>query len=285
MLQERCKEDVQLIQLPVIYDEEDRGFAECCEPELVLGSNTNDSWKNDITPAWVKMYSGSDSATFTLRKNGVNAIYQPTVNDFPEDEFSKYIEIHWKDVLASDGIGCYTIFIEQDVAGVQMEYNWQNIEYKLLTFSVDNTLGTARLKAVFNHYHEIEDINFKGANVNGTIRFYGKIDEKQYNSEHEVLVYGNRTINTIVAENIPSWEMKTDPLKEQKTDQINSLYLLSNVELFISDFNAHSHSYKTKDVAVYVKETGEMKYGEFSRGASVNITLWDRYRNKRTYYS
>lgn len=285
MLQERCKEDVQLIQLPVIFNEEERGFFECCEPELVLGSNTTDSWKNDITPAWVKMYSGSDSATFTLKKNGEDAIYQPEVLEFPEDEFSRYVEIHWKDVLASDGIGCYTIFIETEIAGMEFSYNWQNTEYNLLPYSIENARGTARLRAVFNHFHEIEGIDFKGANVNGTIRFYGQIDGKKPNTEVSTFVYANREINTIVAENIPSWEMKTDPLKEQRLEQIVDLYLLSNVELYISDYNKHSHSYKTLDLPVYLKETAEVEYTELTRIATLMVTLWKRQRNERTYYS
>lgn len=284
MQEERIKSDVTLIKVPNPIVEEDRGFRECCDPELVLASNTNTSWKNDITPVWLKLYSSSDEVEFILRtESGQDTIYQPDTMPFPNDQFSKYAEIHWKDVLAIDGVGCYKIIIAYNVGGVTGEI--EHGEYELKRFSIENALGTARLKAVFNHFHEIDQINFKGANVNGTIRFYGFIGNRQPNKEIDTLVYSNREIKNVVVENLNSYELKTDPLKEQRTTLLTDLYLLSEVELYASDHNAHNHTYKILDIPVYLKETEELEYKEFGRGANVNAKLWDKFRNKRTYYS
>jgi hypothetical protein len=283
MQEERIKEDVLLVKLPNIIEEEDLGFKQCCEPELVLASGTNLSWKNDITPAWQKLNSPSDSATITLKKDGVETTFQPTTQFFPNDEYSVYAEIHWKEVLASEGVGCYTIHIDYEISGVTGSYVWG--EYKLLPFTVLTAMGTARLRAVFNHYHEIEGINFKGANVNGTFRFYGKIDERQPNKYIDNLNDANRTVKSNVRENLNSYLMKTDPLKEKFTSKLTDLYLLSEVELYASDHNAHSHSYKTLDIPVTIDETDELEYKEFNRNANVNVTLVDRIKNKRTYVS
>lgn len=284
MIQERIKENVLLIRLPNVYNEDDRGLKECCDPELVLSSSgSNDSWKNDITPAWIKLYSGSDTATFTLKKNGVDAVYQPTVNTFPNDPFSKYIEVIWKDVLSIDGVGCYSIHRSWNIGGSEGEDVWG--EYELLNFTAQNALGTARLRAVFNHFHEIEDINFKGANVRGTIRFNGYIGNRQPNKEIDTLTYSNREVKNVVVENLNTYELKTDPLKEYATSKLVDLYLLSEVELYASDYNYFNHSYKILDIPVILEETEELEYKEFNRGANVNAKLSDKFKNKRTYYS
>lgn len=283
MLQERIKKTVKIIRLPSVFAEEDRGFFECCDPELVLASGSNLSWKNDITPAFIKMYSSTDLVTFTLKKDGVETTFQPDSFFFPNDEFSKYTEVHWKDVLSNEGAGCYSLNVEYEVNGISGSFVWG--KYKLLPFSVENAMGTARLRAVFNHFHEIQGIDFKGANVNGTIRFYGFIGNRQPKKEIDNLIYANREIKSVVRENMNSYELKTDDLKEQNTTMITDLYLLSEVELYASDHNRHNHSYKILDIPVTIEESEEMEYRELSRGAKINATLVDKFRNKRTYFS
>lgn len=284
MQEERIKEDIQVVKLPSTFIEDDRGYKECCDPELVLASlSSSDSWKNDITPAWIKFYNGGDSGVIVLKKDGEDAIYQPTTMYFPNDQYSVYVEVDWKSVLAIDGIGCYTIERTWNMSGIDGFDTWGN--YELLNYSVENTLGTARLRAVFNHYHEIEDINFKGANVNGTIRFAGFIGNRQPNKYIDNLISSDRIVTSNVRENLYSYEMKTDPLKEQRTSLITDLYLLSEVELYASDYNYFNHSYKILDIPVTLDETEELEYKEFNRGANVNVKLVDKVKNKRTFYS
>lgn len=284
MQEERIKEDFQLVKLPIIYEEEDRGNFECCEPELVLASNTNDSWKNDITAVWEKLYSNTDTVTFTLQKDGVETSFQPVTLSFPNDEFSKYTEVKWKDVLLNEGIGCYNIFVEYNISGVEGSYNWGG-KYNLLPYSVENAMGTGRLRAVFDHYHELQNLNFKGARVNSTIRFNGYIGNEQSNKEIKILNQGNRVIQEVVKEDLPTWEMKTDPLKIRFTRQLRKLFLLHQTELYASDHNWFNHDYNILDIPVTILETDEMEYKEFNRGASVSTKLVDRTRNKRNFYA
>ncbi len=284
MQEERIKEDVLVIKLPSTFTEDDRGLKECCDPELVLASLTSDdSWKNDITPAWIKLYSAPDVGSIILKKDGEDAIYQPTLQYYPNDQYSVFVEVDWKEVLSIDGVGCYTIERTWNISGIEGFDTWG--EYRLLNFSVENTLGTARLRAVFNHFHEFQDINFKGANVNGTIRFYGFIGNRQPNKYIDNLISSDREVTSNIRENLFVYEMKTDPLKENMTRQITELYLLSEVELYASDYNKFNHSYKILDIPVTLEETEELEYKEFNRGASVNVKLADKFKNKRTYYS
>lgn len=282
MIQQRIKKDFKLIKLPTVFNEEDRGLKECCDPEIVLASDTNDSWKNDITPAWIKLNDAADSATFTLKKNGQAALFQPQVNEFPNDLYSLYIEVEWKDVLASDGPGCYSIEIDYSTNGTNGTLYWG--KYQLLPFTPETSKGTARLRAVFNHFQEIEGINFKGANVNGTIRFNGFIGNRQPNKEINTLTYSNREVKNVVVENLNTYELSTDPLNYKQTTTIIDLYFLSEVEMYASDHNVFNHSYAILDIPVILKETEEVEYGEYYRGAVIKAKLSDKFNNERTFY-
>ena len=283
MMQERIKENVLLITIPFQFDDENRGYFECCEPELVMASTSStDSWKNDIFPDWMKLFSSSDTVSWKLKKGGVDALWQPVVKSFPNDLYSKYVEVIWRDVLAMDGAGCYTLEKDYEISGIEGSEILGKFELK--PYSIDGALGTARLRAVFNHFQELDGINFRGANVRGTMRFGGYIGNRQPNKEIDNLVYQNRIIHSVVRENIPTWEMKTDPLHEKYTTRLTDLYLLSETELYISDYNSFNHSYKIFDIPVTLQESEELEYKEFNRGANVNATFTTRVRNKRTYY-
>jgi hypothetical protein len=60
--------------------------------------------------------------------------------------------------------------------------------------------------------------------------------------------------------------------------------LLSENELFISDYNAHNHSYRYQDLPVIVTESPEIEYYDFSREAKLTCIVGDKFKNKRSYY-
>jgi hypothetical protein len=63
-----------------------------------------------------------------------------------------------------------------------------------------------------------------------------------------------------------------------------TLFLLSENELFISDYNVFNHSYRYLDLPVIVNESPEITYFDFSRKASLKCKVEDKFKNKRTYY-
>ncbi len=91
-------------------------------------------------------------------------------------------------------------------------------------------------------------------------------------------------MKSVIRENLNSYEIKTDPLKEEFTTKLTDLYLLSENELFISDYNAHNHSYKINDLPVIVEESPEINYFDYARDASLTCKVGDKFKNKRTYY-
>jgi hypothetical protein len=282
-LQDRTFRKVDAIKLPKIFEEEDRGFFRCCCPFNVLADGSSDTWKNDITSAWIKLSSGTDSATATLYKNGIATNYTPTAVLFPNENNAYYWTILWADVLGSDGAGCYELKIEYNISGIQNEFTWGI--YHLKPYTITNALKTARVKAIFSGYHEIEGINFTGADVADTLRFFGFIGNRQPNTEIDNLIYENREVKRVIRENLNTYEILTDPTCEEHILKLTDLYLLSENQLFISDYNAFNHSYRYQDTPVIVDESPEITYYEFSREASLKCVVSDKFKNKRTFYN
>jgi hypothetical protein len=283
MIQERIKKSYKRAKLPFVYIPENRGLIECCEPLLVLANGDGISYHNDIEPAWLKLTDDpTDTVDFVLKKNGIDSVYQPTPQAFINEPNAFFIQVPWSDVLASDGLGMYTIEISYSISGITSSFTWGM--YDLQLYTPANSDGTVRLKAVFNVYHEIEDINFLDSNVTGTLRLKGFCGNRKLNMKIENNWLNNRSLDNIVKENIPSYEFTTDPLRECKMRRLTDLYLLSSVDLFVSDYNSFNHTYAINDLPVGFEESPETVPYEFSRYQGLTVNLIDARRNKRTYY-
>jgi hypothetical protein len=270
------------IKLPEIFEEEDRGYFRCCCPFNVLASNTGDSWKNDITSAWIKLSGPDDAAVCYLEKNGQPTTYLTTQVAFPNEPNAFYWTINWKEVLASDGAGCYEVKMAYLISGIQQIFTWG--VYHLEVFSIQAALNTARLRVKFNSHQEIEGINFTGSNVEDTIRFYGFIGYRQPNTEIDNIIYQNREMQKVIRENLNKYEVHTEPTCEEHIRKLTDLYLLSENEMYISDYNAHNHSYRYNDLPVILEESAEITYFDFSRSASLKCIVSDKFKNKRSFY-
>lgn len=280
--QERTIKEYQSVKLPTIFTEENRGYIRCCCDYIVLASQTNDSWKNDVTSAWIKVSDLFDITSFNLYKNGVLADYQPTVNTFVRDPLARYVTINWQDVLNSDGVGCYKLEIDYSIAGINQTMIWG--KYTLKTYSIQAALGTARIRVIFNSFQEIEGIDFTDSLVEDSLRFNGYIGNSQPNTEIDNLIYQNREVKKVVRENLKTYELITDPICEEFTKALTDLYLLSENQIFLSDYNAHNHSYRYQDLPAIVENTPEIEYYDFSRSAKLTCVLGDKFKNKRSYF-
>ena len=284
ILQQRTQKFYPSIQLPQTFEDENRGFFRCCEPVLVLGDSTGDTWKNDVNSAWIKLNDPSDQFEFVLEKNGIPVTnYSLTVNNFANEQNAFYTTIFWDEVLNTEGVGCYTLKVSYNISGFIGAFTWGI--YKLLPYSIQNALGTARVRVKLNLKQEIEGLNFTGSNVEDSLRFSGFIGDRQPNMEIDNLIYQTRNVKTVVRENLETYIITTDPSSDQIIRKFTELYLLSENELFIADFNAHNHTYKINDVPVVVEESPEMDYlDRYQRQAVLTCQVGDRRKNKRTYY-
>jgi hypothetical protein len=256
---------------------------ECCEPLMVCGSNDDESWKKDTTSAWIKLFSSSDSATIFLYKNGVLANTQPTPILFPKDNgFSLYGSVDWTDVMNVDGIGCYVIKIEYTIGGVSDVLVWGG--YQLWEFSSKIVDQTFRIKSIFNSYHDIEDINFTSANVVDTIRLSGYFGDMQPNTVFDNIIYPDKTMKRVKRENIRKYFLFTNPLKYVYINLLINLHLLSEDEIYLSDFNGVNPSLYYLDYPLIVSESAELEYSEGSKKVSLKCTFTDKVENNKTHY-
>jgi hypothetical protein len=248
-----------------------------------LAGGGTESWKNDKSSAWIKLSSIDDSASFRLFKCGIGTTYAPTPIPFVNEPNAYYTTINWADVLVSDGVGNYELVVTFNIAGVAGAFTWA--EYNLQQYTIQNALTTARVRAIFNGYHEIEGINFTGSFVESSHRFHGFIGNRQPNTEIDNIIYNNREMKRVIRENLNDYEITTDPEDECIIKPLVDLYLLSENELFISDYNAHNHSYRYLDIAVIVSESPSIEYKQFSRKAVLTCKVADKLKNQRTYYN
>lgn len=285
--EDRHKREFKSIKLPKPFIEQNRGWKQdccVCSPMLTLASLTDsETWKNDVSSAWIKLSDPTDVVSFQLYKNNTLTTYTPTLVAFPNESDAFYTTIQWKDVLSSDGIGCFELRVSYNISGVIGDYVWGS--YNLREYSIQNALKTARIRVKFNLQQEIEGINFTNANVEDCIRFNGFIGERQPNTEIDNLIYQNREVKTVVRENLNKYTITTDPSEECLITKLTDLYLLSENEMFISDYNAHNHSYKYLDLPVIVEESPEIDYLDIlQRKAKLTCVVGDRRKNKRTFY-
>lgn len=283
--QERIKVEYKSIKLPVVVTEEDRGEQfKCCEVNKVLAHPTeNESYKNDVTSAWIKLSDITDTITFTLEKDGIDTGMILQEMAFPLEPNAYHTTIYWQDIINAYGIGCYKIRLQYSISGILGDFYWG--VYDLQQYSISNALKTARIRVKFNLNQTIEGINFTNSNVEDSIRFYGFIGNRQPNMEIDNLIYNDRSVKTVVRENLNTYEIKTDPYTNETIKRLTDLYLLSENECYISDYNEFNNDYTIQDLPVVVKESPEIDYLEkYQRKAVLNCVVSDKYKNKRSYY-
>jgi hypothetical protein len=258
---------------------------DCCETFLVLADNSGISWKNDITSAWYKTEFDTDTVQFKLYKsNGALATYQPTKKPFLSNPLDFYATINWSDVLSTDGAGCYEYRVDANIDGVNIPtLIWG--EYQLMPYSSSNAQGTVRLSSVYNMYSSIENINFSGSKVKDTIRFFGFFGKKEPNMVIDNLIYQGRTIQNVQREILNTYEVNTDPIKENTLEQLINQTLLMSSELYISDHNFHNFTTSYKDLPVEVKESPTVEYFEYANTCKLKCILQDKNINTLSKFS
>jgi hypothetical protein len=281
--EDRIFRQYEVVKLPDTFVEQNRGLKDCCCSYYVLGSPDQETWKKDQTSAWIKLSDLGDTHTFTLYKNGQPTSYVCPNYAFINEPNAFYTTIEWSDVLASDGVGCYTLKVEFVISGITDDFTWG--KYDLKPYSIANALKTARIKAIFNGYHEVDQIDFTASNVESTHRFFGYIGNRQPNTEIDNIIYDNREMKRVIRENLNDYEIITEPSDECIIRPLVELYLLSENQLFISDYNAHNHSYRYLDLPVIVSESAQIEYKDLSRKATLTCKVSDKFKSNRTYYN
>jgi hypothetical protein len=136
----------------------------------------------------------------------------------------------------------------------------------------------------FNGKQQIDGIDFTASNVESSMRFFGFIGKRQPNTEIDNIIYSDRQMKRVIRENLNQYEITTDPSGECVIKPLVDLFLLSENEMWISDYNAHNHSYRYLDTPVIVEESSKIDYKDFSRLAVLTCIVSDKFKNQRTFY-
>ena len=280
-IEDRIFREYIAIKLPQSFVEQDRGIKDCCCEQLVLGSSA-ESWKNDLTSFWIKLASDADTAEFQILDCDANVLGTFEINAFPNEINAYYATCDWNEILTTFGQGNYTLAINYSISGLSGLLLWG--DYKLLPYSIHNALKTARVRAIFNGKQTIDGIDFTNSNVESTHRFYGYLGNRQPNMSIDNIIYDNREMKRVIRENLNDYEIVTDPENECILRPLLELFFISENELFISDYNAHNHSYRYLDLPVIVSESPEVEYKDFSRKAVLKCKVADKFKSQRTFY-
>jgi hypothetical protein len=280
-IEDRIYREYKSIKLPQSFVEQDRGLTDCCCTQLVLGGSS-ESWKNDKTSMWIKLSDEIDTYQFLLLDCNQNVLETYDAIAFPNESNAYYCTVNWLDVLTSFGQGNYTLAIAYSISGVSGLLLWG--DYKLLPYTIQNALKTARVRAIFNGKQTIDGIDFTNSNVESTHRFYGFIGNRQSNMAIDNIIYDNREMKRVIRENLNDYEIITDPEDECILRPLLELFLISENELYISDYNAHNHSYRYLDLPVIVSESPSVEYKDLSRKAVLKCKVADKFKNQRTFY-
>lgn len=279
--EDRIFKSYKSIKLPQTFVEQDRGLIDCCCTQLVLGGK-GESWQNDLTSMWIKLSDSTDILKFLLLDCNQNVITGFDPIEFPNEPNAFYCTVNWNDILINYGQGSYTLAIAYSISGVSGLLLWG--DYKLLPYSIQNALKTARVRAIFNGKQTIDGIDFTNSNVQSTHRFYGYIGNRQPNMQIDNLIYDNREMKRVIRENLNDYEIITDPEDECILRPLLELFLISENQLFISDYNAHNHSYRYLDMPAIVSESPTVEYKDFSRKAVLKCKVADKFKKQRTFY-
>lgn len=253
---------------------------ECCYPYEVFGKIGGESWEQDITGAWIKAYDG-DNISFTLKKYGVD-LYNPTPISFVKDSFSKYCQVDWTEQLDINGIGCYTLHIDYTIGGVTDTLLWG--EYKLQEYDILKVKNTVRLKSIFNSNQSIEGIDFTDSKVIDTVRFGGYFGDRQPNTMVDNIIYSDRKMNKVVRENLNKYFLETKSLPINYLENLVDLHLLSENEVYVSDYNFKNPVKYYLDYPCIVSESAEIEYIDATDKPSLKCTFGDKLKNSRSYY-
>jgi hypothetical protein len=279
----RKKIDYPLITFPKGFTEEDRGYSECCVPLMVFAdAGSTDSWKNDYTGVYVKLSSGSDIATITIKKNGVLVANLGIDVLFPNQNYMVGYEYDWKQILLAYGSGCYQIFINYTIAGISQSILFGT--YDLKQFDLLLVQGTIRIATIFDEYSLEYEIDFTDSNFRDTFRCYGFFGNRKPKTEINQLIDKGLVSVKTTRENLWQYELNTDPLNFVHTSRLMDFYLLNEDSCLMSDYNAQNHSYQYLDFPVVLDEM-DAEYYDQSRLAKVTAKFGDRTKRSKSQYN
>lgn len=284
----RHKRSVIPVTVPSQDDDEDRGLDTCCTPFLVLASlSLGDRYHNDITGVAQKLFSGDDTAVWTLEFGGVDVTPIGLTLTFPNEPLISAIVIDWRQHLAdvNTGAGCYKLRCDWSIGGQTGTY--YKGSYELQPWTIENAAGTVRILSTFNDFSRSLQINFTDSGFNDTLRFPGSFGYMQPNMEINNLIDVNFVQRKVKNEYVKSYDLEMHPTTDCYTVPLIDSHLLHANDIWISDHNATNHRWDYKDFPVILKKetTPTLEYPTGSRLALVRATFEEKVLTNESQYA
>lgn len=266
----------------------DRGFKECCYENLVLASSNNSLKEyNDFNSFYYLRQTANDYCHFTLIQLSTgdefaldNSLYGSFYNfgDISENVNLTYYRLEWKEVLRLLGEGNYQVKKEYSVAGIQFtEYS---NTFTLKEYSTSLADGTIRIEGRFNGYVEHLGVDFKGSNFADTVRIKGVFGYRDVEYVQDNIVRRNYKSTQVSMSQENEYDLNTIPLPSCITEYLYDFILFAD-DLFISDYNSNSHTYKYVNFPIMYEGNNGATYFSGTRNAAISLKFTDRYKNKR----
>ena len=248
----RHKITVEPKKIPSGFDLSDRGeTGNCCDCiyKVFADAENNDSYRNHVTSRWMI----GETVTFELYKDGVLTAFVPTAQTFPNDTSAYYCTISWRDVLLTEGIGCYTLVGKSEVSGLEFEQSLGMFD--LQQFTWERVDGLVCIRSVFNDANIQEQINFTNALVMDCLLLDGDIEEYQPTTEINNLIKANRIQEKVKRENRTKWTINVDFADFCHMKRLTDVHLLGENQLFISDYRKDAFDKTILDKPVILSES------------------------------
>ena len=258
------KYEVSKVQIPSIFESEDRGLDRCASPQLVLASlSSNSRYKNDIT----KIAVVCDVLTVELERSNGTIIAAPgLVVDFPHQSNAKGFVIDWRQlstILPSGATvidtDCYKIKISFEIAGTEGSYYYG--AYRLKTWSIEVARNTVQVFSILNDVVRDDGINYRDSGFGGTIRFEGSFGYMQPNFDTKNLTYSDRSRNKVRNEALRTYELRTSYVTNCITEELDNDHLLAANQIWVTEHNPVAHKqYRQFPVILSEEESPSMEY-------------------------
>lgn len=264
--------------------EEDRGYKGCCEPLLVIADETTDI-RNNNDIAFPR--ETGDSIVFNLTKNGVPTIYVPTAIQFPSQADAWYAQIEWRDVLISDGAGCYSIDMVRTVAGlVQPSVNYNT--YVLKPYEIDGYLHakyTARILSEFNDKNDLDRINYTDSFALESLRIVnGKFGYFQPETEVDNVEYLDGTNQKVKTEDFFTYELRVSGITKCVANPLLT-HLRGMTNCWMSSYNYDDFDYADLSMKNVILHEGFVaEHVDGARQINGTVKFKDKVFNKRAHF-
>jgi len=285
------KESYTLAKSPILpqfrdqnLSEEDRGYKGCCDPTPVIADESTVA-RNNNDIAFPRAFGSS--VTFNVTKDGLPTAYTATSLQFPNQPDAWYAQIEWRDLLLSNGAGCYSIDIVSTVAGnVQPSFNYG--KYVLKPYKTGGYLHsqyTARILSEFNDKNDLDGIDYTGSFALESLRINrGKFGYFNPNTEIDKVEYLDGTNEKVKTEDFFEYELRLSGVTMCVVNPLMS-HLRGMTNCWMSSYNYDDFDYVGLSMKNVILSEGFVpEHIDGSRMINGVVKFQDKVFNSRAHF-